>query len=440
MRCPRARSTRLAAVMAAVAAVTAACGISSADTLSSTLSAPSGRPITVGISLPLSGPQQAGGFQADGLASQRGYRLWASDVNSHGGLLGRPVRLIFLNDKGDENLTKANYVTLITKDHVDLTLAPFSSLLTVDAATVCRKYGYALAAGSAGAPSVYALGYRNVFSTNVPVAVQLFPFANWVLSLTGSARPATAAYAMVNDPFADPPVIATQSKLEKGGIKTVYSNTTIPRNNPGYTNIHTAALMADAKQVAQKKADMVVLGSVDVPTVAAFVHEFIRLNYQPKIFIATAGPDQGQAFLNAIGTGNADGIMVPNGWYGSFPDPLSHVMVQNYIAKYGGTASDINADVAEAYSAGQVLAAAVTATHAVGAAGQKKIIDYLHSGVNVPTVLGAVKFSSVGQNVNATNQALIFQWQQGGHVFVPVLPHTFTGLSPIIPTKPNWTG
>jgi branched-chain amino acid transport system substrate-binding protein len=396
---------------------------------------PSGRPITVGISLPLSGD-----FQADGLASQRGYQLWASDVNGHGGLLGRPVRLIFLNDKSDENLTKANYVTLIGKDHVDLTLAPFSSLLTVDAATVCRKYGYAIAAGSAGAPSVYALGYRNVFSTNVPVAVQLEPFANWVLTLQGAARPTSAAYAMVNDPFADPPVITTEQKLSKAGIRTVYSNTDVPKNNPGYTNVHTAALMADAKQVAAKGADMVVLGSVDVPTVAAFVKEFIKVNYQPKIFIATAGPDQGQAFLFGVGTGNADGIMVPNGWYGSFPNPLSHFMVQNYIAKYGGTSSDINADVAEAYSAGQVIGYAVAHTHAVGAAGQKKIIDYLHSGVTVPTVLGGVKFSPVGQNLNATKQALIFQWQQGGHVFVPVLPRTETDLSPIIATKPKWTG
>ena len=37
-------------------------------------------------------------------------------------------------------------------------------------------------------------------------------------------------------------------------------------------------------------------------------------------------------------------------------------MVQDYIAKFGGTSSDINADVAEAYSAGEVLADAVKAT------------------------------------------------------------------------------
>ena len=42
---------------------------------------------------------------------------------------------------------------------------------------------------------------------------------------------------------------------------------------------------------------MVVLGSVDVPTVAAFIEAFAAVNYTPKIFIAAAGPDQGQAFL-----------------------------------------------------------------------------------------------------------------------------------------------
>ena len=55
--------------------------------------------------------------------------------------------------------------------------------------------------------------------------------------------------------------------------------------------------------------------------------------------------------------------MVPNGWSGDYPNALSHVMVQDYIAKYGGTACRINADVAEAYSAGQVEQAAVEDTH-----------------------------------------------------------------------------
>jgi len=42
--------------------------------------------------------------------------------------------------------------------------------------------------------------------------------------------------------------------------------------------------------------------------------------------------------------------MVPNGWYPGFINPLSHAFVHAYVAAYGGTASDINAGAAGAYS------------------------------------------------------------------------------------------
>ena len=70
-------------------------------------------------------------------------------------------------------------------------------------------------------------------------------------------------------------------------------------------------------------------------------------------------------------------------------------MVNEYVAKYGGTASDINADVAEAYSVGQVMAQAVTATKGTDNA---KIISYLHSGVTLTSVQGPVKFDALGEN------------------------------------------
>jgi len=428
MRRLSAKTFRLAAMTTASAAV-AACGLSSAAPTNTLLAGPTGQPITVGISLPLAGPQQAGGFQADGQACQIGYELWASDVNSHGGLLGRPVRLKFLNDKGDPNVTAANYRTLIKTDHVDLVLAPFSSLLTATgAAPVTSKLGYALVAGSAGAPAVYAMRLRSLFSTNVPASKQMVPLANYVASLPAGQRPATAAYPMVDDPFADPPVQTARGILSRAGIRTVYSPA------PYKATSSPAQLAQDAKAVAQSGAQLVVLGSVDVPTVQAFVKEFIAQKYNPKMFIAAAGPDQGQAFLNAIGTGNADGIMVPNGWFGAFPNALSHVMVQDYIAKYGGTASDINADVAESYSAGEVLAAAVAGTRSLN---QQSIITWLHKN-SVQTVLGAVRFGPTGENLDALQSALIFQWQPGSH-FVQVLPKGL-GAQAMIRVKPGWTG
>src|SRR5262249_30000061 len=180
------------------------------------------------------------------------------------------------------------------------------------------------------------------------------------------------------------------------GIKTVYAHAP-------YSATSSRALAQDAKAVAKSGAQMVVLGSVDVPTVQAFVKEFIAQRYNPKMFIAAAGPDQGQAFLNAVGTGNADGIIVPNGWFGAYSNALSHLMVQDYIAKYGGTASDINADVAESYSAGEVIAAGVTGAQSLD---QQSIIKWLH-GHTVQTVVGEVKFGKNGENVLALRSAFI---------------------------------
>jgi branched-chain amino acid transport system substrate-binding protein len=431
MRRPPARTFRLVAMIAASAAV-AACGLSSANNTNTLLAGPTGQPITVGISLPLSGPQHAQGFDTDGLACKRGYELWASDVNGHGGLLGRPVKLIILNDKGDPPTDAKNYRILITQDHVDLTLAPFSSLLVSQAAALVTKhYGYALAAGSAGAPAVYALNDRDLFSTNVPADQQMIPFAKWLAAQPG--HPTRAAYPIVDDPFADPPVTTAEKYLRQHGVQTVYANF----KKPYSATIGTRGLEAAAQAVAKTHPDIVLLGSIAVGTVQAFMTEFQHLNFAPKYFIASSGPDQGTAFLSAVGTGPAVGTMVPNGWFGGYPNAISHVMVQDYIAKYGGTAADINADVAESYSAGQVEAAAVQATHSLN---QQKIINYLHQAT-VQTVLGPVKFNGSGRNTLIAPSALIFQWQpgQGGAglpQFVQVLPTNAVGSKSIIP----WAG
>ena len=425
MRRPHVKSFRLAAMIAASAAV-AACGLSS-ESSNPVLAGPSGKPITIGISLPLYGPQAAGGFAPDGQATRRGYELWASDVNSHGGLLGRPVKLIILNDKGDPPTDAKNYETLITQDHVDLTLAPFSSLLTAGAAAqVTERHGYVLAAGSAAAPTVYGLHDHYLFSTNVPATDEMLPFAQWLVAQT--AHPVTAAYPMVNDPFADPPVQTARTFLTKRGVKDVYRQT-YP------ANVTTRALVADARIVAKQKPAMVFLGSVAVSTVQAFMKGFQLANWAPKYFIASSGPDQGASFLGAVGISAAVGAMVPNGWSGNYPNALSHVMVQDYIAKYGGTTGFINADVAEAYSAGQVEAAAVKATHSLD---QQAMASWLHRNI-VQTVVGPVKFDANGKNTDIKAAALIFQWQPGqggsGAQFVQVLPAGL-GTQNIIP----WQG
>jgi len=278
--------------------------------------------------------------------------------------------------------------------------------------------------GADGAPSVFsAAGVHNVFDVSIPVKNNLVTFADWIASLPASKRPKTAAYVTVNDPFTQPQLPVAQAILKKAGVKTVV-NKVFPEEVTDYSAI--------AGQVASAKPDLVMLGSVDVPTVSAFTHVFIQQHYNPKAFIATSGPDQGAAFVKAVGTGNEDGIFVPNGWYPGVKKADSQKMVKEYVAKYGGSASGVNADVAEAYSVGQVLAQAVKATHGFN---QQKIIRYLKSGVTLNSVQGPVKFDSLGENT--AQKTLTFQWQKGK--LVQVIPTNAAQSVPPLYPKPAWS-
>jgi branched-chain amino acid transport system substrate-binding protein len=404
MRSKHARFLAIGSTAALLAAGLAACSGSSSSSSTSAKT-----PILIGASLSLTGD-----FSADGQAYKRGYELWEHDVNAAGGIDGRKVKLIILNDNSSPSQVDTNYTDLISSDKVDLTFGPFSSLLTAPAAEVAHRYGYAFIEGAGGAPLVFSEKLDNVFDVSLPVANELDPFTNWIKSLPAGQRPTTAAYPMANDPFATPQVQRTQGLLQPTGIKTVYSKI-FPEEVPDY--------LPNGDLVAASKAQAVVLGSTDVPTVASFMKAFEEQHYNPKVFVAAAGPDQ---------AANANGMMVPDAWYPGFDNAASKAMVSEYVKIYGGSASDVNADVAEAYSVGQVTEAAVKAT---GGTVGSKIISYLHSGVTISTVQGPAEFNSLGENTKAI--AFIFQWQNGN--FVQVLPPDAPGSVKVLYPKPNWS-
>jgi branched-chain amino acid transport system substrate-binding protein len=405
------------APLLATAALLAGCGSSSVSPAGGGSTGASRSPVLIGASLSLSGD-----FAADGQAFERGYELWAADINRNGGLLGHRVKLDIVSDDSNAAQVVSNYNKLIQSDHVQLVVGPFSTLLTLPSARVAARYGYAFVEGGGSGPAVFGTGLHNVFAVTPPLTNNLATFARWLASMPATSRPKSAAYATANDPFTQPQIPVAKRILEAAGVKTVYDNV-FPSEVTDFTPIAT--------QVADQHPDIFVLGSVDVPSVSAFVQAFIQQHYNPKAFIAAAGPDQGAAFVTAVGRGNEDGILVPNPWYPGFQKADSKQMVEEYIAKYGGTPSSVSNDVAQAYAVGQVLAQAVQAT---GGFDNQKIISYLHSGVTLNSVQGPVKFDSLGEN--AGQQALTFQWQTG--VLNAVLPAGTPGSKPPLYPKPAW--
>jgi len=374
-------------------------------------------PIKIGTSLSFSGD-----FSADGMAFQQGYQLWVNDVNKAGGLLGRQVQLDIVNDNSSPDQVQTNYTTLITVHKDDLVFGPFSTLLTKPASVVASRYGYAFVEGAGGGPSVFTRGLNNVFDVSLPVANNLVAFANYIQTLPASQRPTSVAYATEDDPFTQPQVDTAKALFEQQGIKTA-SYQVYPAETTDYNPI--------ADKIIASGAKVVVVGTL-LPDVSAFIKRFKQQHFNPQALIATAGPDQGDQFTKAIGgTKAAEAIMVPNGgWFAQATTPGNAQMVQEYIAKYGGTAASISSDVAEGYAVGQVIQQAVTK---VGSLDNKKLIAELHSGATYTTVQGPVKFDNTGQNTAAT--AYLFQWQNGS--LVPVYPTNVASAQPEYP-RPNW--
>jgi branched-chain amino acid transport system substrate-binding protein len=375
------------------------------------------RPIKIGVSLSLSGAFAGAGGNMD----QRGYQLWVDYVNAHGGLLGRQVTLDIADDAGSPNQVQVAYQKLITVDKVDLVFGASSTRLTNPASLVANQYGYAMIEGSAGGPSVFDRGLHNVFDVSLSVASNLVSFARYILSLPASERPRTAAYATSNDPFSQPQIDVARLMLEQGGVKTV-SNQVYPEQTTDYSPIADTIVVSGAQAV---------ICGTQLPDLSAFIRRFKQLHYNPKVLVATAGPDQGSAFPQAIGGPvSAEGIIVPNGWYPQLKAPGNAEMVKSYLARYGGTPGDITADVAEAYAAGQVLYQAVKK---IGSLDNAKLIAELRSGDTFQSVQGPVKFDDTGQNMAA--QAYLFQWQKGS--LVPVYPAS-VALAALEFPRPNW--
>lgn len=374
-------------------------------------------PIKIGISLSLSGD-----FSADGKAFEQGYQLWADTVNKNGGLLGRKVQLDILSDASSTTQIVTNYQKFITVNHDDLVLGPFSTLLTKPASLVASRYGYAMIEGAGGGPSVFTRGLHNLFDVSAPVANLLVSFTQYILSLPAAQRPQTAAFATEDDPFTQPQVDTARALLEQGGVKTV-SYQVYPAETTDYTPI--------AQKMIASNAQVIVTGTL-LPDISAFIQAFKQQHYNPKAIIATAGPDQGAQFLNAVGgTKAAEGVFVPNGgWYPGINTFQNSQMVHDYLAKYGGTADQISSDVAEAYAVGQVLVQAVNKIHGID---NTKLINELHSGDTFQSVQGDVKFNAQGENTLATGY--LFQWQKGS--LVSVYPAAQATNPPEFP-KPNW--
>jgi branched-chain amino acid transport system substrate-binding protein len=409
------RSARRLVPVAAALAVVAGCSSGGSGTPSGSSAGPSG-PLRIGISLSLTGD-----FADPGKAAQRGYQLWADDVNARGGVLGRKVELKIVDDTSSPNQVVTNYQNLINRDKVDLVFGPFSSLLTIPASRVASRYGYAFIEPAGGGPKVFDQKLTNLFFVQpAPVVAQGGVFADYVLSLPADQRPKTAAYPELDDPFAAPVAEYVRAKFEAAGIRTVYQQT-----YPAETTDLTAVM----SKVAAANPDVVVAGTQSVDAYAQ-VKAMIQLKWSPKWLYMSNGANSPVEFPDKVGKGNVNGIFSSGDWFPGSKATGNDAFTAAYLKKFGGSVNDIDSTSVDAFSSG-VLVESVAKK--AGKIDNKTIISTLHSGT-WPTPSGELSWDAYG---SPQGQDLLVQWVDG--TLQAVYPAATAQHAPLT-SKPNWAG
>jgi branched-chain amino acid transport system substrate-binding protein len=376
------------------------------------------RPLTVGVSLSLSGD-----FADPGRAALRGYQLWADTTNASGGILGRQVQLVVVDDASDPDHAARNYRQLITRDKVNLVLGPFSTLLTAQSAPVAERYGYAFIEPAGGGPKVFAEKLHNLFFVQqAPVVEQGSVFAGYILSLPPRERPKTAAYAKLDDPFAAPIADYIRARFEAAGIRTVYQTT---------YSAQTTNLEPIMARVAAARPDVVVSGTQSDDAYAQ-VRALVRLHFRPRWLYMSNGANSPTEFPDKVGPAHVNGIISSDDWLADAPNQANAEFVRAYLAKYGGTAENIDPTSAEAFSAGMLLQEIADRT---GKLDNATIIRSLHAG-SWPTLVGNLRWNAIGEPQGSYT---LVQWID--NQLTPVFPVDRAQRAPIaLSTQPAWRG
>lgn len=93
------------------------------------------KPITIGCDI-----DESGGLAVNGKASLLAFQIWARHVNEKGGLLGRPVKLVYYDDQSNPALVSSIITKLLDVDHVDILLGENGTNLLAPAMPIVMRH------------------------------------------------------------------------------------------------------------------------------------------------------------------------------------------------------------------------------------------------------------------------------------------------------------
>jgi branched-chain amino acid transport system substrate-binding protein len=339
------------------------------------------KPIKVGFSMALTG-----GVAQNGKQLIIALELWRDDVNAHGGLLGRPVELVYYDDQSNPSTVPGIYTKLISVDKVDLLLGPYATNMAAAAMPVIIEHNMTTI-------SILAIGLNRHFHYSryfemVPVGpqgVKAFSQGFFDLAAQQKPKPQTVALVAADAEFAKTSADGARENAEAGGFKIIY-NQSYPPSTTDYAPIMRAVQAANP--------DIVFIAAYPPDTVG-IVRAAHEIGLKPKMFGGTMIGLLITPIKMELGP-LLDGIVIMESFA---PAPTFNFPgVADVLKRYREKAKGQKIDpfgygfVPFGYAAGQVLAQAVEGAKTLD---NKKLADYVH-GHTFHTVVGDISYTAGG--------------------------------------------
>src|SRR5262245_44968078 len=186
------------------------------------------QPIKIGFSMALTGPLGAGGKSA--LIAME---IWRDDVNAKGGLLGRPVELVYYDDQTNPAKVPPLYTKLIDVDKVDLVVSSYGTNVIVPAMPIVMRKKMVF-------PAPFGLAVNEEFKYDryfqiMPAGPD--PKVDWsrgFFDLAKSKNLKTVALAAADAEFAQNAVDGARKNAKAMGFEIVYDKS-YPPNTTDFT-------------------------------------------------------------------------------------------------------------------------------------------------------------------------------------------------------------
>src|SRR5476649_2910 len=183
------------------------------------------KPFTIGFGMALTGS-----LAPNGKSALLGMQIWEEDVNKRGGILGRPVKLIYYDDQSNPSSVPAIYTKLLDVDKVDIVTSGYATNMIAPAMPVIMQHDRTFFSllGLAVNSEFHYPRYFAMTPTGGPKPKESFAEGFFAVAMEQTPKPQTLAITGAVAEFPRNALDGVRSQAKLHGLKIVYDKTYPP--------------------------------------------------------------------------------------------------------------------------------------------------------------------------------------------------------------------